>query len=120
MKLNIKRHYWIIMLLSVCLYAEKESESFDVMIDCQYPIFGIQSIREALSQAVYFLQQNNIDQSFVMMQMAISEIQPRHKPTEDDKEFIQAMIDKINDLIDTLENNNRSYMQNLCDQLLSI
>ena len=106
MKLSIKIHYLIIMILSVSLYAEKESEPFDVMIDCQYPIFTMQAIREALSQAVYSLQQNNIDQSFAMMEMAISQMQSRHQTTSDDKEFIQAMIDKINDLINALENTN--------------
>jgi hypothetical protein len=120
MKYYIKRYLFVVALLSVYglqTQDQQESKLFDVVADCQYPMFGMQPVREALSQAVYFLQQNNDAQCYKMLESALADFATRQKVSDDDRQFIQNMIDKINALIESLESSDRSAIADLCQQL---
>jgi len=94
-----------------------ESQDFDSILDFSYPVSVIESVRHDLSQAVYYLQNNDSSSGSSLLQDAVSKLSSRQMVQQDDINFMQEMIDKINGLIETLEESDRSVISGLCQQL---
>ena len=102
-------------------------DKLDSMIDFAYPVSTVQSARNDLSQAVYALQQNDIDLVAMMLQNALVKIvsrksfDDRKALDDDDLAYIQDMIKQIDDLITQLENKDKAMLiTELCQQLQDI
>lgn len=112
---------WFLLLMTVVNYQlnaqPEDCDELDLMVDFAYPVSIMQSVRQNLSQAVYFLQQNNQASIYFLLQDAISKLSLRQNVQQDDRDFIQEMIDQINALIEELEESQRSTILDLCQQL---
>jgi len=102
-------------------------DKIDCMVDFGYPVSQAQSARNDLSQAVYALQQNDIDLVATMLQNALVKIVSRKSVDDrkalddDDLAYIQAMIKEIDNLIAQLENKEKAILiTELCQQLQDI
>ena len=117
-KVRVRLFYLLFtMMFSVGVYSNDGPQEFDSMIDFSYPISTIQSVRHDASQALYFLQQGDHSSVSSLLQSAVSKMDSRQMVQQDDINFMQEMIDKINSLIDTLEESDRSVVSDLCQQL---
>jgi hypothetical protein len=115
---NIKavyRLFFVIFALHISMSAiDTSSDQIDSMVDFAYPISDMQLARNDLSQAVYALQQNDIDLVAAMLQNALIKIvsrksfDDRKAIDDDDREYIQDMINQINAIIDQLEHNDKA------------
>ena len=95
-----------------------QEDQFDVMVDFAYPVSVMQSVRQDLNQSVYFLQQKDDEPVIPNLQSAVSKLGTRLNISQDDKDYIQAMIDQINALIESLESEqDRSQIAQLCKEI---
>lgn len=95
-------------------------EQLDLMVDFAYPISITQAVRQDLSQALYFLQYGDINSVVSSLQDAVSKMSSRQPLQPDDRDFIEEMIAKIDQLIAALGDSNngqRSILVDLCHQL---
>lgn len=91
----------------------------DVMVDFAYPVSMMQSVRQDLNQAVYFLQQQDLTSGIAHLRDAGSKVTVRLNVSQDDKDYIQAMIDQINALIASLESEqDRSEIAQLSQEII--
>ncbi len=114
----------LLLLLTTIISATQQqylqnSESLDLMVDFGYPISTMQSVRQNISQAVYFLQQNNHESVVSLLQDAITLLDYRKSIEPEDREYLEAMIKQIDALIASLEKSDRSAIADLCQQLQS-
>jgi len=122
-----KKGQVFVLLISVNLtygqspdVARVESEELDLMSDFAYPVSTMQMIRQNLSQALYFLQQNHGPEAASLLSQALSMLMTRQPIEPDDYAYMQQMIQQIDDLITTLENldeDDKSQISDACDQL---
>jgi len=96
-----------------------DSERLDVMLDFGYPVSSMQAARQEMSQSLYFLQHNNVAVATTALQNAQALLDTRRIVQQDDRDFIQGMIDKINALIEQIEESDRSAILDLCQQIQS-
>ena len=94
-------------------------QQLDLMVDFGYPVSTMQSVRQDVSQALYFLQQHDHNSVSSILEDALTKLNSRNNVDPQDIEYIQAMIDKINALIESLEESDRSAIDDLCQQLQS-
>jgi hypothetical protein len=101
------------------IQSKQLSDDFiDVMVDFAYPVSMMQSVRQDLNQAVYFLQQQDLQQVVSHLEQAASKSAIRLNVSQDDKDYIQAMIDQINALIASLESEqDRSHIAQLSQEV---
>ena len=99
--------------------AQGNHDMFDVVADCAYPVQSIQSVRESLKQALYALQQDDIFQANLFLQDAGRKSEVRQRVSEEDRDFIEKMIEQINNLINQLEGSHKSFIIDLCSQVQS-
>ncbi len=124
MKIYSKRRVVFFLLAIVCcMNVELEAQSqkqeqLDCMVDFAYPVTRVESARNDLSEAVYSLQQNDIDLVAHMLQSALAKLVSRKALEDDDRQYIQDMINQINAMIESLESNDKSIeIVDLCNQL---
>lgn len=115
--------FLFIMSLSLLAFARCH-DHFDVMIDFAYPMSDIESLRQDITQGLYFLQQSDHEQDTYqravdMFEQANSRVIDHEKISSDDYDFLQAMLDQINDLIAKLESEqeHRSHLSEVCSDL---
>lgn len=113
---------WCLVLIMAGSAVIIQSEShelgdLDVMTDFGYPISMMQVVRQSVYQAVHALQHQDNNTAISMLQDAHAKLTSRLSPSEDDIHAIQAMLDKINALIETLEAQDRSLIISLCQQV---
>ena len=119
------RLFFVMFALSISVGAiDTSSDQIDSMVDFAYPVSDMQSARHDLSQAVYSLEQNDIDLVAAMLQNALIKIVSRKSADDrkaiddDDREYIQDMINQINAIIASLEHKNKAVLiVELCQQL---
>ncbi len=109
------RLFFVIFAINISISAiDTSSHQIDAMVDFGYPISDMQSARNNLSQAVYALEQNDIDLVAAMLQSALIKIVSRKSVNDrkaiddDDREYIQDMINQINAIIDQLEHKDKA------------
>ncbi|MBV8661315.1 MAG: hypothetical protein JO129_04175 [Candidatus Dependentiae bacterium] len=98
----------------------QEPQQLDLMVDFAYPVSMPQSVRQDLSQALYFLQHDEINFVISSLQDAVLKMNSRQPLQPDDRDFIEEMIAKIDELIASLgglHDDQRSIMLHLSDQL---
>ncbi len=130
---NKRRTAFILLFVTMFLLQDRvgaissQLDKLDSMIDFAYPVSTVQSARNDLSQAVYALQQNDIDLVAMMLQNALVKIvsrksfDDRKALDDDDLAYIQDMIKQIDDLITQLENKDKAMLiTELCQQLQDI
>lgn len=94
---------------------------FNIMIDCAYPMSGMQEIRQNLNQSLYSLQQNNYSLALDLLEDSVSKMNVRQVVSQDDRDYIQAMINQIDALIAQLEQGqDQSRMIELADHIKSL
>lgn len=94
------------------------SEKLDLMVDFAYPISMIQSVRYDVSQALYFSQQQDLELVASLLQNALSKLASRNSIDDDDRDYIQQMINQIDALIKDLEKKDKSgIILDLCQQI---
>lgn len=98
-------------------FQDEEHVNLDLMVDFAYPVSTMQSVRHDLSQAVYFLQNNDHSSVISLLENACTKFNTRQNIHDDDRDFIQEMINQINALIEKLEDSDRSVIHDLCQQL---
>lgn len=88
-----------------CAYKNLQDDNrLDVMTYFAYPMQETELIRHDITQGIYFLQQDaTFEQGVAMLELADSRSLDRANMTSDDEDFLQAMLDQINSLIDSLE-----------------
>jgi len=110
------------MLMIPCLVYAQEKESdieFDIMIDAGYHVSSLQHVRENLIQATYFLEQCDKDEIAIeqLLENSVTILPLMQRVSQEDKQSIQDLIDKINLLLATLESDKRSHFIDYCDQI---
>ncbi len=96
----------------------QSSDQLDSMVDFGYPISTIESVRQDLSQALYFSRQHNLESVPLLLQDGLSKLTSRQVITDDDRDHIQNLIDQINAVIQSLEKKDKSMLiLDLCQQL---
>ena len=122
--IRIDLFFVLIALFSQLNAQIQESDRLDLMVDFGYPVSTMQSVRQDLSQTVYFLQQHDyssdssISSSVIStLENALSKMSSRQVIESDDRDFIQEMIDQINALIEKLEASDRTMIFDVCQQL---
>jgi|GEM_PF-1677358 len=120
---NIKFLKKLMILFFMSLFAlafGKDSDDFDVISDLSYPISEVESVRHDITQALYFLQQADHEsdaysRAVDMFEQANEKSLHQNEVTSDDYEFLQAMLDQINSLIETLEaeNEHRAHLSEI-------
>lgn len=88
---------------SVICYANLDEEQLDPMIDFAYPVSMMQSIRHDISSAVYALRHDNKLSAESLLENVVARLISRIAISDDDREYIQEMINQINILIAQLE-----------------
>lgn len=118
-KVRVRLFYLLFtVMFSLGVHSNDElQDHLDLMVDFSYPISIIQSVRQDVSQSVYFLQKGDHSSVSSLLQDAVSKLSSRQVVQQDDINFMQEMIDKINALIDSLEESDRSEISSLCQQL---
>ena len=92
----------------------QDTDFLDVMVDFTYPVSVMQSMRQDISQALFAAQDHQVSQAASFLEQAASQLDGIDMITQDDRQFIQAMLDKINSLIDQLpEEQDRSVLMQL-------
>ncbi len=115
-----KLFYMALFFSAGCIHAKQglKNDALDVMVDFGYPVSMMQSVRQNLNQSLYFLQQHNFEFVIPNLQEAVAKLDTRLNVSQDDKDYIQAMIDQINALIESLESeHDRSLIVQLCQQI---
>lgn len=115
--------FLFIMSLSLLAFA-REQDHFDVMADFAYPMSDVESLRQDITQGLYFLQQvdheaDTYQRAVDMFEQANSRVVDHDKISSDDYDYLQAMLDQINSLIESLEaqNQHRSHLSEVCGDL---
>ena len=124
---NNKNSILMISLLATSLHIyTQDDERLDVMVDFSYPVLEVESMRQDISQGVYFLQQSahgsdQFQRAVDLFEQADSRAINRENMTSDDEDFLQAMLDQINTLIASLEDDNshRAILSDVYDRLQS-
>lgn len=97
-----------------------DAECLDVMVDCAYPISAVQAMRQNLVNALYASQHANYISAITFLHEGQDALSHRKLIQQDDREFIQAIIDQINALIGQLEGaseEHRSVILDVCQQI---
>ena len=114
-----------LFIMSLSLFAiARDQDHFDIMTDFAYPMSEVESLRQNITQGLCFLQQSDhVSDTYLravdMFEQANSKVVDHDKISSDDYDFLQAMLDQINDLIATLESENehRSHLSQICSDL---
>ena len=94
-----------------------EIDQLDSMVDFAYPVSAMQLVRQDLNQALYFSQHNNFETAENFLQQAISKFSLRKSIEQEDREYIQEIINQIDALINSLEHTDRSLaILDVCQQ----
>ncbi len=94
------------------------SDQLDPMVVFAYPISVIESVRQDLSRALYFLQQHDVEEVPALLQDALTKLASRKVINDDDRDHMQNLIDQITALIEVLENKEKSAgILDLCQEL---
>jgi len=98
-----------------------DNNNQNCIIDFSYPVSQVESARQDIAQALYFLQDGtyqDVDKALNLIESGSDKLNTRIVLDPDDRDYLQAMIDKINSLINALENDDqRSYLASLSSQL---
>lgn len=115
----IKKSLFLLLYTSQFFIVDlNASEKLDVMVDFAYPLSIIESVRYAVSQAVFSLQHGQESSAISFLEEAIPPLQSRQKVTDDDRDFLESMLDQINALIDALEKDqNKSMLVRLSQEI---
>jgi len=115
--------FLFIMSLSLLAFG-RDQDSFDVMTDFAYPMSDVESLRQDITQGLCFLQHadhesDTYQRAVDMFEQANSRVIDHDKISSDDYDFLQAMLDQINDLIAKLESEqeHRSHLSQICSDL---
>ncbi|MBP6870339.1 hypothetical protein KBC04_05625 [Candidatus Babeliales bacterium] len=115
---NFKILFFVLFVTVFSKVYTYESTQLDVMADFAYPVSMMENIRYNMGQAVYALQHADSSSSASFLEQAASNLGFRQMVSDDDRQFIQEMIDKINALIKDLEDDtDRSCMIDLSQQI---
>lgn len=110
--------FLFVTVMSISSRSADSGYEIDVMVDFGYPIFMMQSIRQDLNQAVYACQQKKHESVLLMLNDALSKLNSQVSMNVDDIAYIKAMIDQINVLMETTENDqDRSLILEVCQQI---
>lgn len=111
--------YAAIMIEVMSVHAQDTAlENFDIMVDFAYPVSAMQGVRHDLSQAVYFLQRHDFDTVISLLHGACAQPNLRKAMSDDDRDYIEQMIQQIDSLINQLEQTGKSAMiADLCQQM---
>lgn len=95
----------LVVLYSLCFFIFDiyGFEKLDVMVDFAYPLSTIESVRYALSQALFSLQQGQENITIFFLEQALSLLDGEKKMTYDDIAFLQNMLEQITYYIDRYE-----------------
>ncbi|MDP3788059.1 MAG: hypothetical protein Q8Q60_01915 [Candidatus Chromulinivorax sp.] len=94
------------------------SDQLDSMIDFAYPVSIMESVRQDLNRALYFLRQNDLESVPFLLQDALAKLASRQVVSDDDRDHIQNLIDQINAIIYNLEHKDKSgIILDLCQQI---
>lgn len=122
---NKKKASTLFFLLLTIIYCtghrldarHQKSDEIDLMVDFAYPVSAIQSARQDLNQALYFSQQNDLESVESLLQEGLSKLASRQSIEQEDREYIQAIINQIDALINSLEKQDKSIaILDLCQQ----
>ena len=122
---NKKKASTLFFLLLTIIYCtghrldarHQKSDEIDLMVDFAYPVSAIQSARQDLNQALYFSQQNDLESVENLLQEGLSKLASRQSIEQEDREYIQAIINQIDALINSLEKQDKSIaILDLCQQ----
>ena len=95
----------------------QSSDKIDLMVDFAYPISAMQSVRQDLNQALFFSQQNDLESVESLLQEGLSKLASRKSIEQEDREYIEAIINQIDVLINSLEKQDKSIaILDLCQQ----
>lgn len=100
----------------------QSARTLDFMKDFAYPVSQMQALRQELSQALYALQHQD-SRSAIQGLHDVSSQLPDRTPVrgDDDYEYIQAMIDRINALIEQIESiDDQREVQELTERIRAI
>lgn len=100
-------------------------DRLDVMTDFAYPVGEIEAVRHEIAQGLCFLRQASLhhdSQDFLRalqaLEQADAQSMTRAKMTEDDRDSLQNLLDQINALINSLEEqDHRSNFLSIHDRL---
>jgi len=128
MKILNNTHRALFILLSTITFLvisatdneSQELHDFDCMVEFSYPHSHMQLVRQEIAHALHFLHEHHEESAIASLEAAQAKLLESRKPmSSEDRDYLQAMLDKINALIDSLEkeNNYRSQLLDLCHHL---
>lgn len=124
MKVNT-RYLFVIYLSIMTMQGQAQHEKLDTMVEFGYPVSEIEAIRHDIAQGLCFLRQASVSQDSYEFMRALQALEhaddaytTRTGISSDDRDVLQNLMDQINALISTLEDQDmRSNLSHIHDRL---